>query len=284
MPSTVGTTQSRDGTELRTRRWRSLGAGRPQAVVLLVHGFGEHSGRYEHVGDELAAVGFQVEAYDQRGFGGSTGRRAWVDSWSTVHGDLEERVAASTQEAEGRPVALYGHSLGGLIALGYTLADRPKPDLLVLSAPGLEDRVAAWKKRIALILDRIAPKLPIAAGIEREMLATSPRAGFQYGDDPLVETSSTVRFGALVLAEQARVNDALDRIEHLPVPTLAVHGGDDSLVPPSASGRLARFPEVTRIVYPGLRHETHNEATSATVADVARWLGEQVAVLESRHN
>ena len=280
----MGSARSTDGTELRTRRWRALGAGRPLAVVLLVHGFGEHSGRYEHVGDELAAVGFQVEAYDQRGFGGSTGRRAWVDSWSIVHQDLEERLAAATEDAAGRPVALYGHSLGGLIALGYTLAHRPKPDLLVLSAPGLEDRVAAWKKRLARILDRLAPTMRIAAGIDREVLATSPRPGFQYDDDPLVDTSSTVRFGTLVLAEQARLQAALERLDRLPVPTLAVHGGDDALVPPSASERLAHFPETTRIVYPGLRHETHNEATSTTVADVARWLDEQVAVLESRHN
>ena len=284
MPSTAGAARLNDGTELRTRRWRPLGAGRPRAIVLIVHGFGEHSGRWEHVGDGLAAAGFEVASYDQRGFGGSTGRRAWVDSWSTVHDDLEERLAAAADTAEGRPIALYGHSLGGLIALGYALGDRPKPDLLVLSAPGLEDRVAAWRKRLARALDRIAPTLRIPAGIERDALVTSPREGFRYGDDPLVETSSTVHFGVLVLGEQARVLGMLDRIDHLPRPTLAVHGADDPLIPPSASERLLKFPEVTRIVYPGLRHETHNEATSATVADIARWLGERVAVLESTDN
>jgi len=284
VPSSVGSARSADGTELRTRRWAALGSGPPRAVVLLVHGVGEHSGRYEHVGDELAAGGFEVDAYDQRGFGGSGGRRAWVDSWSTVHDDLEAQLAAVRASAGDRPIALYGHSLGGLIALGYTLAERPKPDLLVLSAPGLEDRLAGWKKWLAGALDRVAPKLRIPIGIDREMLVTTPRTGFQYADDPLVETSTTAHFGALGLAEQTRVRGLVERLDHLPVPTLAVHGADDMLVPPTASERLLRFPEVTRIVYPDLRHETHNEATSTTVTDVARWLEAQVAVLESSHN
>lgn len=251
---------------------------------MLVHGVGEHSGRYEHVGDSFASAGFDVDAYDQRGFGGSRGRRAWVATWDVVHSDLQGRVEAARTAAGGRPVVLLGHSLGGLIALGYVVGGRPLPDLLVVSAPGLEDRLAGWKKELARLLDRIAPGMRIDAGIMRGMLVSSPREGFQYADDPLVETATTAHFGALGLAEEARVRIAIDRLEHLPIPTLAVHGGADPLVPPSASARLERLPEVTRIVYPGLRHETHNEAASTTVADIARWLDERVAVLQSVHN
>ena len=130
----------------------------------------------------------------------------------------------------------------------------------------------------------VAPTLRIDAGIKREILTARPRPGFVYTDDPLVETTSTVHAGALSLHEQARVRELVDRLDHLPVPTLAIHGADDRLVPPTASARLERLPEVTRIVYPGLRHETHNEATSTTAADIVRWLDQQVAVLESLHN
>ena len=284
MPSTVGTTRTPDGIDLRTRTWLAHGAGPPRAVVLIVHGFGEHSGRYEHVGDALADAGYRVESYDLRGFGASEGRRTWVDAWSTVHDDLEGRLAAAREVADGRPVVLMAHSLGGLIALGYVIDPRPKPDLLVVSAPGLEDGLPAWKKRLALLLDRVAPGLRIDAGIKRDVLATQPRPGFAYADDPLVENASTVHAGALSLREQGRVRDLLAGLDHLPTPTLAVHGADDVLVPPTASARLSRFPEVTRIVYPGLKHETHNEAASTTVADIARWLDEHVAVLESGHN
>lgn len=283
MASTVGTALAPDGTTLRTRSW-SPGVAAPKGVVLIVHGFGEHSGRYEHVGDGLAQSGFRVEAFDLRGFGASGGRRAWVDRWATVHDDVEARLRAAREIADGRPVVLMGHSLGGLIVLGYVIGDRPKPDLLVLSAPGLEDGLPTWKKRLALLLDRVAPTLRIDAGIKREVLATRPRSGFAYADDPLVEQASTVHSGAESLREQARVRDAIDDLDHLPLPTLAVHGTDDRLVPPFASARLERFPEVTRIVYPGLRHETHNEVDSTTVADIVRWLDQQLPVLESGHN
>ena len=284
MAATVGTAYAADGTELRTRTWQAQGSGAPRAVVLIVHGFGEHSGRYEHVGDGLATAGYRVESYDQRGTGASGGPRTWVDAWSTIHDDLEGRFLAAREAAEGRPVALMGHSLGGLTALGYVLSERPRPDLLILSAPGLEDRLAGWRKRLAMLLDGLAPRLRVDAGIKRGVLATRPRDGFVYTDDPLVETKSTVHAGALSLREQRRVVDLVGQLEHLPVPTLAIHGADDTLVPPTASGRLARFPEVTRIVYPGLKHETHNEAASTTVADIVRWLDQQVAVLESAHN
>jgi alpha-beta hydrolase superfamily lysophospholipase len=284
MPSTIGTATMPDGTELRTRHWAAAGAGPGRAEVLIVHGVGEHSGRWEHVGEGLATAGFDVESYDQRGFGGSGGRRAWVDTWTTVHDDLEARLVAARTAANGHPVALYGHSLGGLIALGYTLADRPKPDLLILSAPGLEDRLAGWRKGLASTLDRLVPGLSISTGITAPMLAATPRAGFRYADDPLVLTGVTVHYAALGLAEQARVRGLVDGLDHLPVPTLAVHGAEDPIVPPSASARLVRLPEVTRIEYPGLRHETHNEAASRTVADIVTWLGDRLAVLESAHN
>jgi alpha-beta hydrolase superfamily lysophospholipase len=285
MTSTTATARTPDGIDLLTRHWPAVRSpGSPRAEILIVHGVGEHSGRYEHVGDALAAAGFDVHSYDQRGFGSSGGRRAWVDTWNTAHADLEARVAELRSAADGRPIVLYGHSLGSLIALGYALSERPRPDLLVLSAPGLDDRLAGWRKALATVLDRLLPDLALDAGIRRPMLAAQPRPGFLYEEDPLVETKVTVHFGALGLAEQARVRHLIERLDHLPVPTLAVHGADDPLVPVSASARLQRFPEVTGIVYPGLRHETHNEASSRTVADVVAWLDVRLPMLESSHN
>lgn len=284
MAAVTATARTGDGVELLTRLWPAVGPRPPRASILLVHGIGDHSGRFEHVGEGLAAAGFDVHAYDQRGFGASGGRRGWVDDWRTVHDDLEGRLAEARAAAGGRPVALYGHSLGGLIALGYALAERPQPDLLVLSAPGLEDELSPLTKTLARALASVTPGVRIPAGIDRAKLAAEPIAGFRYADDPLVETSVTARFGGLGLVEQARVRRLVDGLDRLPAPTLVVHGGEDRLVPLSASARLERFAEVTRIVYPGLRHETHNEVASRTVADVVAWLGEQVAVLESGHN
>ncbi len=275
MPSTMTTITGRaKGPDLLVRHWPA--GDEAFASLLIVHGLGEHSGRYEHVGERLALDGVHVHAYDQRGFGGSGGPRAYVDTWDDIFDDLEERLGAARSVAPDLPVVLYGHSLGGLIALCYTLLDRPKPDLLVLSAPGLEDRLPAWKRRFARVLDRIVPRLLVNNGIAEDQLAADPRPDFVYEDDPLMENRSTVRFGALGFANQASARRTVQALDHLPVPTLVIHGADDPIVPIAASELLERFPEVRRIVYPGLRHEVHNETDSRALADILAWLREQV--------
>jgi len=141
---------ARDGTSLLVRHW-PVRSGEPWATMLLVHGLAEHSGRYEHVGGWLADAGIDATGYDLRGFGASGGRRAWVDRWDRHHDDLEERLAEVRTAAGGRPVVVYGHSLGALIAAGYVVADepRPQPDALVLSAPAIGDSVARWRRATA---------------------------------------------------------------------------------------------------------------------------------------
>src|SRR5207244_6923598 len=126
--SHVGTARTRDGLQLRTLRWPAAGVAR--AHLLVIHGIAEHAGRHAHVASRLASAGIETYAFDLRGFGASGGRRAYVDRWSQYHDDLEDRLTAIRSEAGGQPVVLYGHSMGGLIALGYVLADvrRPDPD------------------------------------------------------------------------------------------------------------------------------------------------------------
>src|SRR5512141_1756004 len=127
------TARMADGTLLRTLHWGPV--GEPWAVALIVHGLGEHGGRYGNVAGPLAAAGIDVNAYDHRGFGGSAGRRAYVDRWSQLHDDLEERLTALGAEHPDLPLILYGHSLGGLVAAGYVLSEQARtlPGLLVLS-------------------------------------------------------------------------------------------------------------------------------------------------------
>jgi alpha-beta hydrolase superfamily lysophospholipase len=272
--SGTATEQARDGTELLTRHWTALGP--PWASVLLIHGLAEHSGRYEHVGQQLAAAGLEVHAYDQRGFGGSAGRRAYLDRWSQNHDDLEDRLAAVRVASGGRPVVLFGHSLGGLIALGYVLAEpaRPRPDVLVLSAPALDSTIPAWKRLMARVLGTVAPIIEIKNDFDGSILSRDPSVGLRYQADPLNQHSTTTRFGALAIAEQARVRAALSGLS---IPTLVYHGEDDHLVPTVASAPLAGRPCVLRRTYPGLRHESHNEPEGpAVIADVIAWLREAI--------
>jgi alpha-beta hydrolase superfamily lysophospholipase len=271
MPSILSHVRAADGTDILVRDWTAgASAGSGWASVLLVHGLGEHSGRYEHVGDQMAAAGLDVHAYDHRGNGGSGGRRGHVDRWAQYHDDLAERLAVVRRDSGGHPVVLYGHSMGGLVVLGYLLTDRPKPDLVVLSSPALDSTLAEWKKALAPTLSRILPTLAIPNGIDGRTLSRDPSVADKVGADPLATKSSTTRFGAEALVEQARVRRAY---LGLTLPTLVLHGLDDGLVPPEASEILGRLPNVERRTYPGLRHELHNEPEGpAIIAEIIDWI------------
>ena len=276
MSSIVSHVSAADGTDILVRDWTAVAsAGSPWASILLVHGLGEHSGRYEHVGDQMAAAGLDVHAYDHRGNGGSGGRRGHVDRWEQYHDDLAERLDGVRTSAETRPVVLYGHSMGGLVALGYLLTERPEPDLVVLSSPGLDSTLASWKKTLAPTLARIVPTLAVPNGIDGSTLSRDPAVAAKVGADPLATKASTTRFGAEALTEQARV-----RREYagLTLPTLVLHGLDDGLVPAGASEILGSLPNVERRTYPGLRHELHNEPEGPAIIDeIIDWIRARTA-------
>jgi alpha-beta hydrolase superfamily lysophospholipase len=166
---------------------------------------------------------------------------------------------------------VYAHSLGGLIAAGYLLSDRAKPDLAVLTAPALDSTLPGWKKRLAPVLGRIAPTLAIRNGLDGSTLSRDPSVAAKTVDDPLCVKVSTTRLGAEAMAEQARVRVGASR--GFGIPTLVLHGEDDGLVPARASEVLAGAPGVERRTYPGLRHELHNEPEGPEiVAQVIAWL------------
>ena len=132
-------------------------AGEPWATMLIVHGLAEHCGRYEHVGRSWPRRGSTRTRFDLRGFGGSGGPRASIDRWSQLHDDLEERLVGVRSIAPSRPLVLFGHSLGGLISLGYVLDGRARPDLLVLSAPAIGAKIPLWQRALVSTLRRVAP-------------------------------------------------------------------------------------------------------------------------------
>jgi alpha-beta hydrolase superfamily lysophospholipase len=276
MPSQVSHATAADGTDLLVRHWPASGTGMPWASVLLVHGLAEHSGRYEHVGEQLSRAGLHVDAFDLRGNGGSGGRRGHVDRWAQFHDDLAQRLAVVRGAAAGRPVVLYGHSMGGLVVLGYLLSSRPKPDLVVVTSPGLDSTLPAWKKAVAQVLARIAPTLAIPNAIDGTTLSRDPRVAEKVAVDPDCARASTSRFGAEALAEQARVRRDYAAIT---LPVLVLHGIDDGLVPAAASEVLGTLPNVERQTFPGLRHELHNEPEGPAILDgVIAWLRERATI------
>lgn len=243
--------------------------GVERAHLLLVHGIAEHAGRYPHLGSRLASAGITTHAFDLRGFGRSGGHRAYLDRWSQYHDDVEDRLAELRSIAAGLPVVLYGHSMGGLIVLGYVLADppRPMPDLLVLSGPAIDAVVPIWKRRLADVLAVTVPRFAIANTFANGALSSDPAVETAYRADPLAVHRTTARLGVALFREQDRVKRALARGGPLPVTTYVVHGSDDPIVPEWASRSLEGRANVTRRVYQGLHHETHNEPSGAAVID-----------------
>ncbi len=240
--------------------------------VVIVHGLGEHSGRYERTGGLMADAGYRVRSFDLLGFGASSGRRADIERFALYLDQIEGHLEA--MRTPGRPLVLLGHSMGGLLALEYALAERPQPNLLVLSAPALSGG-AAWQRRLAPILGRMFPTLAIPAAIKGDMLSRDPAVGEAYFADPLVLTKATTRLGAGIFAAGDRARAALTRLR---VPTLVIHGGSDSLVPTSGSEILAALPLVERRVFPTLRHEMFNEPEGPeVVAEVMEWISHKGA-------
>lgn len=270
MATTTGYIEASDGTKLLTRHWIAPEA---HTTMLIVHGISEHTGRWEHVGDYFSAHGYDVHAVDLRGHGESGGDPIHVDDFGHYLDDVSVMMEVLT--ALGRPVVMYGHSMGGLIATAYEVENRqPKPVAVVLSAPALDADAPALLRVAARVMGRYAPKFRMSSNIKGEQLSRDPEVGKAYFSDPLVSIKATAAMGRELFGAMERTTAALDAYN---VPTLVLHGTEDTLVPPSASARLAAIVSVDRRLFPGFRHELHNEPDADEVLQhVLEWLKERV--------
>jgi alpha-beta hydrolase superfamily lysophospholipase len=256
------------GIEL-VREW--VPEDRPRAHVVLVHGIAEHCGRYERTGSLLADAGLYVRSFDLIGFGGSGGVRGDIEEWARYHDQIQRHMEWA--KGMGTPVVLMGHSMGGTLALGYALTGSPAPDLLVLSAPALAGG-ASWQRAMAGIASRLAPTVTVPNSLKGEQLSRDPTVGEAYFSDPLVFQKSTTRLGAALFRAMDEVNESLT---DLTMPTLVLHGGADSIVPPQSTAALGELPNVERRLYPGLRHEILNEPEGPDiVAEIVAWIDARI--------
>ena len=262
---TSGTRTMPDGTELYTRTWEHPD---PAATVLIIHGVSEHVGRWEHVAEHFVGEGFEAHSYDQRAHGESGDGTLDIEHFDLFVDDIAHTIEAI--RTEGRPLVLYGHSMGGLIAASYAQSEHPQPDILVLSAPALVAAVPPPLKIAAKVMGRLAPKFAIKSPVTKSHLSRDPAIGDAYVADPKVYLRGTARFGKMLFEMMDRARSSLHKIT---VPTLVIHGADDEIVPPRASAPLAAIDGVERRVFPGLRHETHNEPEQDEVLGfVSGWI------------
>lgn len=237
------------------RVWRAGGVER--AVLLLVHGLGEHGGRYARLAQYLASRGISVFAYDHQGHGRSEGRLGWVADYRHFLDDLETFDSLVRGRVPGRPVVLLGHSMGGLIATTYVLEKPSRPDYFVLSGPA-----------IVPLLD------PNDRAIDPTRLSRDPLEQQAYLTDPLIlrERVDPELFERLFEGLALLVGRAAE----ISIPILLLHGLDDRLC--SAQGardyvEATSSGDVTVKLYPGGRHEMFNEINRDEVfADLVSWL------------
>lgn len=264
---------SSDGLAIWHQWWRPDTP--PVGVVMLLHGLGEHSGRYEHVATALVEAGYAVEAIDHRGHGRSEGPRAYVKKFSEFHDDLVRfrRIVEATHP--GVPLIVFGHSMGGNLALGHVLDHQDGVAGLALSGPALAPGASIKPIEItaAKLLARYLPKLR-PSGLDASAISRDPAVVARYRNDPLVHSGklTTGLAGGLLAAMEAFP----PRFPELRLPLLIMHGTADQLADVSGSHRLeagAVHADVTSHYYPGLYHEILNEPEQAQVlADLLAWL------------
>lgn len=270
--------KTQDGLELYAKAWMPDSAAR--GLVCLVHGLGEHIGRYQADAMALTQAGYILTGFDQRGFGQSQGRKGHTPSLDAYFNDIDHFLDATMLRYPGLPTFLYGHSMGGILVLAYTPLRRPSVVGIIATSPGLKSSIEAQKAKVLLVklLGSAWPTLTLQSEIDAQMLSRDPRVAAEYVNDPLVHTSITAGWGKAMLQAVAV---AYQQAPNFPVPLLLMHGADDQIAYPEGSrlyAGLAPKEKLTFQEWPGFKHELHTDSEKAVIFDaMVAWLDEHCA-------
>jgi alpha-beta hydrolase superfamily lysophospholipase len=272
MPSSEISWQAPDGTAICAREWKPAASAR--SVVVLIHGLGEHSGRYAHVAEAFNQAGYSVLAPDLRGHGGSGGKRGHFPSYDVVADDIQRTFAEASARYPGLPQFLYGHSLGGALVLYYTLKRQPAIRGVIATSPGLAvgTPVPAAKLAAAKVLNRLTPTLTMGNGLDLGNLSHDPAVQAAYIADPNNHPHISARLGMELIQNGAWIRSFCGTF---PLPLLLLQGTADHLVSPSHTRAFASglAGDVTYKEWDGWYHELHNEVGKEQVIQtMVDWL------------
>jgi alpha-beta hydrolase superfamily lysophospholipase len=267
-----------DKIELFVCDWRLPENAEKRGAVLIIHGLGEHCGRYAHVAEFLNSNGFEVRGYDQRGHGRSTGARgdlpyevALLDDAKFTYDDFAEN--------NSEKIFLLGHSMGGALALRAAIEKIVAPRGLILSSPAVTAKLSLTDK-LKLNLGRLTPHVAVSNGLKIEYISHDPQVIADYRNDPLIHYKITPALANFILDSG---QESLKKAPNFSVPTLLLIAGDDRLVDSAGARRLfEKLPKETAEihVYENLYHETLNESAEARAqvfADLKDWLFRQIS-------
>ncbi len=263
-----------DGSNVVVQDWPLDSSVKLRGVVIVVHGLGEHAGRYEHVARHLNAWGFAVRGYDQCGHGESSGARGSLPSDTRLLDDLADMVDSTrTRYGKDTPVILIGHSMGGLVVGRFVSLQMRAVEGLVMSSPALDAGMNAFQKLLVSVLPKIAPDLRVGNGVKPQFISHDPAVVAAYKADPLVHDRISARLARFIAAAGPQT---LALAPQWTVPTLLMYAGDDRLLNPDGSRVFAaQAPKnvVTTQCFDTLYHEIFNEKDAGPVfATMKKWL------------
>jgi len=268
-----------DGLALQLHHWPAMAGTKAIGRVLIVHGLGEHAGRYAHVAAALNGAGWHADSFDLRGHGGSAGPRGGLARPDALCADLAAII--DHLRRPGEPLVLLGHSMGGVIAARFVaeaLSETPaawlRPvDGLVLSSPALDPGMNAFQRTQLAVAEKLAPDFAVGNGLKPEWVSRDPAVVQAYVKDPLVHDRITPRLVRFILDAGVTVRALAGRWR---VPTLLMWAGADRCVAPAGSAEMAERapPAVLQArAFPGLAHEIFNEPERDEVlAQLVAWL------------
>ena len=256
-----------DGTKIQARQWL---ASKPRATTLLIHGMGDHSGRFDHVARFLNTQGLSVLAPDLRGHGLSDGQRGYIRDFEILLDDIDLALQQTRQLAPADPCFIYGHSLGGMLVILHTL--RRQTDLagLIASSPALRIAMQAptWKLQLGKLLRRTFPKISLNSGLDLNELSDDLQFIAELATDPLRHQQVTPE-GYFGMVESGQW--CLDHAADLPCPSLIMHGKIDRITDFQASQQFAHANDLcTLSTWDHGKHELHN---MSHVEDVLQTVG-----------
>jgi alpha-beta hydrolase superfamily lysophospholipase len=243
-------------------------------TLAVVHGLGEHAGRYTDFAKAMGERGFGTFALDLRGHGYSAGQRGHVDSWTQWIEDISSFLAVVEREAGGEVVPL-GHSFGAAALLSAVIAGAvPNAGRFIVSSPALKAKVAVpgWKTTLGNVSSRVVPRLALSNEVDAGTLSRVPEVVDAYRTDPLVHPKISSR---LYTEWRRASDDVMARARLIKVPFLILAGTDDQLIDPAGSEELhRRTAQVSELrLLPGRYHEPFNDLGREEVFDIiARWL------------
>jgi alpha-beta hydrolase superfamily lysophospholipase len=262
-----------DGTKLAIRDWPLNNKEKQRGLVLVVHGLGEHCGRYELFANKLNDWGFAVRGYDHYGHGESGGKRGKITDDQHLLNDLKEIIEETREKYnKGHPLILFGHSMGGLIA-ARLVSMGTEVKCLILSSPALELGLSQRQKMLLAIMRRIAPDLCLGNELNPKELSHDLTVVQEYLQDPLVHDKISARL-AMFLQNQGQ--EVRGHAHTWKTPTLLLYAGDDRIVSPEGSEYFSQASptEITDAhCLRGMYHEIFNEIEKEKVyAKLKIWL------------